>query len=434
MDEVLLMFGRYRLLEDRPEHQSATCFVFKAEDQRLKDESGGKKKVALKLMLRMDQFLREVEMRSDFKFDETHVISVLTQHPSEPSEISSRPEIISLDPTRVVNGVPAKSLAESMFAISLPLADRNLFVALKQERFAGKDWNMVKFIFKELVEAVAHVHSKGVIHADLKPLNLVRVNGDWKLIDFDACCRIGVDHTGLKSSSAFCPPESIYVDRSVSPAIASMLMKEPTKRPTLARILEHPFVTGRQVSRLVGEKAEFDVFLSYRVWSDASHVEYLYDKLTAEGLKVWWDKKELKDGENWEEGFCNGLVKSRIFVPFLSKQGLSNFSTLKATSPCDNVFLEHRLALELKESGLIEAIFPIVMGDEVAGSQRKIDWSTIFPVVSDVSVSSVELNTCHHLQNHALGSPFHPDRTVFSVLSEMKKMQGALIDGDYEEK
>eukprot|EP01030_Chromulinospumella_sphaerica_P034607 gene34607-biopygen20653 len=248
-----------------------------------------------------------------------------------------------------------------MFAISLPLADRNLFVALKQERFAGKDWNMVKFIFKDLVEAVAHVHSKGVIHADLKPLNLVRVNGNWKLIDFDACCRIGVDHTGLKSSSAFCPPESIYVDRSVSPPIASggqddnlraddgadslchlaewsdalkahklsvvdplarnllsqMLMKDPAKRPTLARILEHPFVTGRQVSRSVGEIAEFDVF---RVWSDASHVEYLYDKLTAEGLKVWWDKKELKYGENFEEGFCNGLVKSRIFVPFLSKQ------------------------------------------------------------------------------------------------------------------
>eukprot|EP01030_Chromulinospumella_sphaerica_P034485 gene34485-biopygen16923 len=220
------MFGRYRLLEDRPEHQSATCFVFKAEDQRLRDESGGKKKVALKLMLRKEQFLREVETRSYFLFEESHVVSILTQHPSESSEISSRPTVIELDSSQVMNGVPAKSVAEGMFAISLPLADRNLFVALKQERFAGKDWNMVKFIFKDLVEAVSHVHSKGVIHADLKPLNIVRVNGDWRLIDLDACCRIGVDHTGLKSSSAFCPPESIYVDLSASPPIASVKSQE----------------------------------------------------------------------------------------------------------------------------------------------------------------------------------------------------------------
>eukprot|EP01030_Chromulinospumella_sphaerica_P034456 gene34456-biopygen15790 len=172
MDEVLLMFGRYRLLEDRPEHQSATCYVFKAEDQSLKDESGAKKRVALKLMLRKDQFQREVEMRSQFDFEGGHVISVLTQHPSEPSEIDSKDSEILLDPSQLVDGLPTKYLAESMFAISLPLADRNLFVALKQERFAGKDWNMVKFILKDLVEAVAHVHSKGVIHADLKPLNL----------------------------------------------------------------------------------------------------------------------------------------------------------------------------------------------------------------------------------------------------------------------
>eukprot|EP01030_Chromulinospumella_sphaerica_P034287 gene34287-biopygen5045 len=354
-----------------------------------------------------------------------------------------------------------------MFTISLPLAERNLFVALNQEQFAGKDWNMVKFICNHLLSAVSHVHSKGIIHADLKPLNIVRVGGDWKLIDFDAACRIDVDHTGLKSSSAFCPPESIYVDCSVSLPIACvrseehklvsgldyellladpsfdvwslgcilyqmctdcrmlfqggqddnlkadesadslfhleewsdalktqklslvedplarnllslMLMKDPTKRPSLARIFEHPFLTGKQVARMVGEKAEFDVFLSYRVWSDASHVEYIYEKLTAEGLKVWWDKKELKNGENWEEGFCNGLVKSRIFVPFLSKNALANFSTLETSTPkCDNVLLEHRLALELKEMGLIESIFPIVLGDDVPGSeptQLKIDW------------------------------------------------------------
>jgi hypothetical protein len=47
--------------------------------------------------------------------------------------------------------------------------------------------------------------------ADLKPLNLVRVNGSWRLIDLDAACIIGKDPVGFKSSSAFIiPPEAIY--------------------------------------------------------------------------------------------------------------------------------------------------------------------------------------------------------------------------------
>eukprot|EP01030_Chromulinospumella_sphaerica_P034420 gene34420-biopygen14413 len=337
-----------------------------------------------------------------------------------------------------------------MFAISLPLADRNLFVALKQERFAGRDWDMVKFNCKDLLRAVDHVHSKGIIHADLKPLNIVRVDGDWKLIDFDASCRIGVDHTGLKSSSAYSPPESIYSDLTSKVAVvrseenrresgmgydllladpsfdvwslgcifyqmctdcrmlfqggqddnlraddadslfelaqwsdalkshklslvqddlarnllSQMLMKDPAQRPSIARVLEHPFFTGRKVARLVGQEAEFDVFLSYRVWSDKDHVKKLHDELTSQGLKVYWDAKCLEDGQNWEEGFCSGVMNCRYFVPVLSRKGLSNFSALTASSPCDNVLLEHRLALELREMGLIEGIFPIVMGDE----------------------------------------------------------------------
>ena len=43
---------------------------------------------------------------------------------------------------------------------------------------------------------------------------------------------------------------------------------------------------GRRGGGLVGEEAEFDVFLSYRVASDSGHVARLHDLLTASGLKV----------------------------------------------------------------------------------------------------------------------------------------------------
>ena len=69
-----------------------------------------------------------------------------------------------------------------------------------------------------------------------------------------------------------------------------MLHKDPLQRPSLARVLAHTFVSGKKVARLVGEKPKYDVFLSYRVASDAHHVEKLHTLLTAQGFKVYWDK------------------------------------------------------------------------------------------------------------------------------------------------
>ena len=37
------------------------------------------------------------------------------------------------------------------------------------------------------------MHSKGVIHADIKPLNVVRLVNEFLLIDLDAACKIGID-------------------------------------------------------------------------------------------------------------------------------------------------------------------------------------------------------------------------------------------------
>ena len=48
--------NRYRVTEVRPEHVSATFFVFKALDDDGKDKTGNPRPVALKLLL----FLREI--------------------------------------------------------------------------------------------------------------------------------------------------------------------------------------------------------------------------------------------------------------------------------------------------------------------------------------------------------------------------------------
>ena len=462
-----------------------------------------------------------------------------------------------------------------MYCIVMPFAERNMYVALKHEVLAGSDMDLVRHVFNQLVRCVVCVHSKGLLHGDVKPLNIVRMGAQWKLIDLDAACHINEEAAGGNTSTAFMPPEAIGVDgaggayvrngergegggaglgsgamtgagsaaqngagnavgaavgTAVAVAVAGagavdrsedkliahpsfdvwslacvlyqlctdnkplfvgghndaltddrteednlhalrewsvefkqkklskvadplarnllsqMLQKDPTMRPSLARVLAHPFFTGKKVARLVGDKPLYDVFLSYRVMSDGvdtplKHVEQLYDLLTAHGLVVYWDRTCLKPGVNWEDGFCEGLVCSRAFVPLLSRGSINhptiagqNFATLTADSKCDNVYLEQRLAMELHGLGLIEKIFPVMIGDYDPTSGEYSDYlqSGCHPPLREVVVRSVEVKLCAHLDSQALGTPLQPDRTVASVVGGIMGYQGALVRGPAE--
>jgi len=122
---------------------------------------------------------------------------------------------------------------------------------------------------------------------------------------FHADCNDNIDSDQLKDLAEFSREFVVKKLRCIPDTIArnlvsQLLNKDPTKRPSMAHCMVHPFVTGKAAARMAGEAAEFDVFLSYRVASDAMHVEKVYDVLRAMGLRVWWDKRELLPGERWE--------------------------------------------------------------------------------------------------------------------------------------
>ena len=155
----------------------------------------------------------------------------------------------------------------------------------------------------------------------------------------------------------------------------------------------------------------------------------------------------LEPGVSWEDGFCDGLAKSRIFVPILSRAALKhrtesrqNLEQLTAESPCDNLLLEFRLSLELMSRGLIDRIYPVMIGDCVMDEEtREGVYSNYFgsgchpSLKGKVVVQSVEQQLEEHLNRLCLGTPLQADMSVSSILQEITKNQGKLFEGSPQE-
>ena len=124
MQSVLLWHGRYRITESRPEHISATCFVFLAIDEH----DNQHRKVSLKLMRRRDHFDHEQAVR-ECQFNSDYVMDVLRTHPSLEEKNGWSDEVVDVEAD--ATGQLTKTNAEKFYLLVMPLADRNLFVVLK---------------------------------------------------------------------------------------------------------------------------------------------------------------------------------------------------------------------------------------------------------------------------------------------------------------
>ena len=61
-----------------------------------------------------------------------------------------------------------------------------------------------------------------------------------------------------------------------------------------------------------------DVFISYSR-SDSGIAEKLYDELTAQGKRVWYDKNNLTDGGNFMDEIRKAIRTAKYFIPILSE-------------------------------------------------------------------------------------------------------------------
>ena len=145
-------------------------------------------------------------------------------------------------------------------------------------------------------------------------------------------------------------------------------------------------------------------------------------------------------GQNWEVGFCSGLVSSLCLVCLLSRDAIKcptrdwhNIEKLTEGSRCDNVLLEWRLALELKERGMIEGIFPVMIGDkDSSGNYSNYFKSACNPSPPDIVVNGLESKLHEHLGREGLGSPYIDRVTVKAICTAVLSNQGGFYAGNKE--
>ena len=161
--------------------------------------------------------------------------------------------------------------------------------------------------------------------------------------------------TELKEKKLSAITTSTYDGYLAHNLLTQMLVKHPLQRPTIGRILSHPFVSRKKVIRLVGEPPMYDIYLCYRDYRtnnhhhshhshnhshnnnhhynhdvindaiklhpdnthstpidvidenlDILHVEKLYQLLTAKGFKLYWDKRNGRNLSK-EEGSTKSM-------------------------------------------------------------------------------------------------------------------------------
>lgn len=161
--------------------------------------------VVVKLMKDEAQYRREVEQRK--VLSNTHCVGTLFCSGDEPDKWA--------------DGVAEREYPEYKLGIVMPAAERNLLTVLVQERVTFDGSRGVRSTLFKIAECLQHMHSKGKVHGDIKPLNVVRTYDDeFKLIDFDATVDKG-SPIGAKTSTAYIPPELVAAGATGLPVVKS---------------------------------------------------------------------------------------------------------------------------------------------------------------------------------------------------------------------
>eukprot|EP00457_Paulinella_chromatophora_P000280 gb/GEZN01000280.1/.p1 GENE.gb/GEZN01000280.1/~~gb/GEZN01000280.1/.p1 ORF type:complete len:1722 (-),score=262.54 gb/GEZN01000280.1/:13-5178(-) len=264
-DSVGTYLGRYQR-DPLPTYESQTCQLWFAKDIKAEESSGSAARVALKIMRpelpgARDSFHREVESRQSLAGLEKEVVMLIRTHAEE-------------------------------CCIVMPAGEFSLADYIRRRNIAGRDIAEVQNILRRLAHCLQGLHGKGMVHGDMKPNNVVWVDGEWRVIDFDAAAKIG-DRVGVKYSTSYCEPQlAAVVARSPdtqNPAVQDQLpIAEPAFDVFSLGVLLFELCTGEHIfPHITDNTAEVADLQRFCVWIGIadSQLEKVFQLASAQAKK-----------------------------------------------------------------------------------------------------------------------------------------------------
>ena len=167
-------------------------------------------------------------------------------------------------------------------------------------------------------------------------------------------------------------PESVRA--VISTAFAKVISKGMEKRVENRFRNVDEMATALHGCLVSSGEQMYSAFISYRVFSEKYHAMMLYEVLNntmtplGHRVIVYLDAKRLVKGEDWEEGFSQGLMNSLVALPLISAGVIDPLAKLTGSSEdhTDNVakelILMQILCKQNNPATKLESIFPILIG------------------------------------------------------------------------
>ena len=107
---------------------------------------------------------RELESRKAGHFEDQYVINVLDSYDGESDK-------------EVMSELYKYKLSNYPYVIIMKQGSRNLCDIINSERLTG-DFEKIRYMTSSLAKALQHLHSRNIIHADVKPKNCMRFENE----------------------------------------------------------------------------------------------------------------------------------------------------------------------------------------------------------------------------------------------------------------
>lgn len=145
-------------------------------------------------------------------------IKMMKNKPKVHSQIMFELELLKSLQTEEKNGHNIIKFIDSFdfrnfFCIVMELASFDLYTVLKNQRFRGFLIPVIQMVARDTAIALKYMHSKNIIHCDIKPENILfstPENKSCKLIDFGCSCYVGKLMFTYIQSRYYRAPEVVF--------------------------------------------------------------------------------------------------------------------------------------------------------------------------------------------------------------------------------